>query len=614
MKHPLPEAALKKHIAVLGMTGGGKTFTTKGIVEHILAEDPKARVCVLDPIKSDWWGITSSASGKRAGLPFHILGGPRGHVPLHESTGKAIGELVGSGALPLSIIDMADFGPGGLQAFFNDFAPALIRKMRGVVYLVLEEAHEFAPKERAGFGGETMTVHFAKKLATAGRSKGIRLIVATQRTQALHNALLGSCQTAIVHQLTYPADIDPAEKWLKGHVDKATFEKITSTIPSLPTGTAWLVSGQAKVAEMVHFPRIHTFDNSATPDGAAEVDVKTAPVDREKLRTIMGDAAKEAEADHLPTLKARIRELEAAAAKKPAPVTVALAPAPKPAEVKAEVIEAAFKRGTRAAEKARSDQAKSLKKAVDAGIGKIGQAIEALALLRTDLRAASEDLGNVPEIVDAPPAVTGITHRQAPYTPQPAASSNNPKRGPGSPQKETSAPGDSNPRVSGAVREGLEPRQQRILDALAFWVSLGIDAPSRPQAAMAARYSHTSTGFKNPLSGLSTLGLVEYRPGGLVALTVEGSAKANHPDTPPTTAELQARVWEILEPRQQRILQPLIEAYPEAMTREESAAAANYSHTSTGYKNPLSGLSTLGLVTYLPGGKVAATPILFVEG
>jgi hypothetical protein len=66
-------------------------------VEHVVAQD--FRVCVLDTTKSDWWGITSSASGKREGLPFKILGGPRGHVPLHSSAGKVIGQLVGSGEL-----------------------------------------------------------------------------------------------------------------------------------------------------------------------------------------------------------------------------------------------------------------------------------------------------------------------------------------------------------------------------------------------------------------------------------------------------------------------------------------------------------------------------------
>lgn len=200
MKSIIPLAALQQHIAILGKTGAGKTSTEKLAIEQVVAQD--FRVCVLDAVKSDWWGITSSADGKKPGLPFTILGGPHGHVPLHSSSGKVIGQLVGSGKLPLSIIDMADFEAGGLQKFFVDFAPSLMRHARGVLYLVIEEAHEFAPKERAGFGAENMAIHWAKKLATAGRSKGIRLIVATQRVQALHNAVLGSCETIIAHRLT----------------------------------------------------------------------------------------------------------------------------------------------------------------------------------------------------------------------------------------------------------------------------------------------------------------------------------------------------------------------------------------------------------------------------
>jgi uncharacterized protein len=56
MKHPIPTAALKQHIAFLGKTGSGKTSTAKLAVEQILREDPNARVSILDPLKSDWWG------------------------------------------------------------------------------------------------------------------------------------------------------------------------------------------------------------------------------------------------------------------------------------------------------------------------------------------------------------------------------------------------------------------------------------------------------------------------------------------------------------------------------------------------------------------------------
>jgi hypothetical protein len=313
MMPTVASAILKQHTAILGKTGSGKTSTAKLMVEQVVAEG--ARVCILDPIKSDWWGLTSSSSGKKAGLPFRILGGPRGHVPLHSSAGKAIGELVAKGKLRLSILDMADFEPGGAQKFFVDFAQALFKHAKGVVYLVLEEAHEFAPKERAGFGSENMAIHWAKKLATGSRSKGIRLIVSSQRAQSLHNALLGSCDTLIMHRLTLPADQAPAKDWLKANVSKEVFANVESSMSQLETGTAWICSGEAKIFEQVKFPRIRTYDNSATPDGDSDHDVKTAPVDPDELKSIIGDAVKEAEANDPKALKAEIAKLKAAATK-----------------------------------------------------------------------------------------------------------------------------------------------------------------------------------------------------------------------------------------------------------------------------------------------------------
>jgi hypothetical protein len=206
---------------------------------------------------------------------------------------------------------MADFPAGGLQHFFVDFASVLIRKMRGVLYLVIEEAHEFAPKERTGVGQENLAIHWAKKLATAGRSKGIRLILLSQRTQALHNALLGSCDTLIAHRFTAPADQAPVVQWLKANVEPEIAKRVAASLSSLKTGEGWICSGEAKIFEQRQFPRIHTYDNTATPTGDShEHAVKTAPVDAEKLRQILGDAVKEAEENDVARLKARIRQLE----------------------------------------------------------------------------------------------------------------------------------------------------------------------------------------------------------------------------------------------------------------------------------------------------------------
>lgn len=383
----IPDEVLKHHSGIVGKTGSGKTVTAKGSVEKILRMDPRARVCILDPIKSDWWGLTASADGKKAGLPFMVLGGPRGHVPLSHKAGAAVAEIVANGSLPLSIVDMADFGLGGLQTFFNDFVPVLMRKMRGTLHLVLEEAHEFAPKESAGISGESMGVYHAKKLATAGRSKGIRLMVLTQRTQQLHNSLLGSCENVIIHRLRLPADRKPIESWLKGSVEKEVAEKVIAAMPTIPTGQGFLVGDEGD-GRLLRFPMIRTFDNSAAPSGDAVADVVRAAVDKEFLRTILGEAVAEVEANDPAKLRAEIAALRKAANR-----PTAASPAPPDAQALA----AARREGQEAglAEGAASERER-LRKALDLIFSKVSGLLAGVSESSAALEAAIDPSSPVP--------------------------------------------------------------------------------------------------------------------------------------------------------------------------------------------------------------------------
>lgn len=490
----LPDEVFASHLAVLGKTGAGKSTTIKDICEHLVPQG--ARICIIDPIKSDYWGLTSSADGTKPGLPFHILGGPRGHLPLHESSGAAIAELVASAALPLSILDMKLFGPGGHSRFFIDFAPKLLNSMRGVLYLVIDEAHIFAPKERSGLGDENLGIHYAKLLATAGRSEGIRLILATQRTQALHNAMLGSCETVVAHRLTAPADQKPVIDWLKANVAKDIAAEIAGSLSSLPTGTGWVCSGEAKFFQQVAFPRIQTFDNSATPTGdLAQIKVRTATVDVDKLRAIIGDAAKQAEANDPKALKAEIARLKAAK--------------PEVARNPGELADAE----QRGYERGHDDGSANV-------LNSIGRIADDLA---ASLRAAKESCDQSERLLASFGTFTGAmasSPRIAPPMPSiPALKIN---------MAEMKAPSRAGPPPRGDVT--LSGPQRHLLGTLTWWTVMGHAAPTRTQLAARAGWAPKGSTLRARLSELNAAELVEYPETGRVKLTTKGASRAPQPD------------------------------------------------------------------------------------
>ncbi len=552
LKHfPIPEQALACHTAALGKTGSGKTSSVKAIVEQVATNG--FRVCVLDTIKSDWWGITSSADGKRPGLPFTILGGPRGHLPLHSNAGAAIGQLVGSGQLPLSVLDMADFEAGGLQRFFCDFAPALMRSAKGVLYLVIEEAHELAPKERAGFGAENMAIHWAKKLATAGRSKGIRLIVCTQRTQALHNAVLGSCDTLIAHRLVSPADQEPVLKWLQSQVaNKSSRDEIAQTLAGLPTGTAWVCAAEAEMMQRVKMPLFRTYDNTATPTGDADSEhaVTTAAVDQEQLRTIIGDAVKEAEANDPKRMKLEIAKLKKELAAKPAE-----APA---VDVGGQIHQALLVRDG------------AWMKAVDRFRELAARTLDTLTFM-------------VPSPHDGParnfpalkpmtgPTIDGAVH----WTKADSAKMSK--------------------QIVRAITVGdskLSKAERLILTALAQYHP---KPRTKVQVATLTGYAHTGGGFCNALSSLKTAGLMTGS-GDSFEITETGFHALGDFDPLPTGGALLNHWLGQLSKAERSVLEVVADEWPNHLTKEQIAAQAGYASDGGGFNNALSRLRTLELI------------------
>lgn len=160
--------------------------------------------------------------------------------------------------------------------------------------------------------------------------------------------------------------------------------------------------------------------------------------------------------------------------------------------------------------------------------------------------------------------------------------------------------------------EGITGPMQRILDAIAWLESIGIDVPKQVAVAFLANYSYGGGAFNNPRGSLRSAGLVEYVGSESIRLTEEGRRVANYPQAPLTAGELQKHVMDVLPGPHQKILRVLLEKYPNPISKDECAALAGYAPGGA-FNNPLGRLRSMGLINYPQPGYVVAESLLFLE-
>jgi hypothetical protein len=72
-----------------------------------------------------------------------------------------------------------------------------------LVWLVIDEAHEFLPKE-----GKTVSTDALLTILREGRQPGISLILATQQPGKIHTDVMTQADTVISHRLTAKIDVE----------------------------------------------------------------------------------------------------------------------------------------------------------------------------------------------------------------------------------------------------------------------------------------------------------------------------------------------------------------------------------------------------------------------
>jgi transposase-like protein len=307
----LPVAALDQRLAVVGMSGSGKTYATKGLVERLMQAG--ARVCVVDPL-GVWWGLRFAADGSTsANSPLVVFGGRHADIPLTAGMGAALGCLIGTQALAC-VVDVSDLGSAlARRTFMTAFTESLYGSNMEPLHLVLDEADLWAP-QRVQLDGYDLLGR-VEEIVRRGRVRGFVPWLITQRPAVLHKDVLSQADILVSMKLTSSQDRAAVGRCIEGQADQAEGRRILAALPRLGRGEGWVWAPSDGVLARVVFPRIQTFDSSGAPRRTERLQaVAPTPVDLSALVVALAayetDDVRVARSSEVFALERRLQERE----------------------------------------------------------------------------------------------------------------------------------------------------------------------------------------------------------------------------------------------------------------------------------------------------------------
>jgi uncharacterized protein len=555
----LPAEAVTETLAILAKRGSGKTYTASVLVEEML--DARLQVVVLDPMGA-WYGLRSSADGKGTGYPIAILGGDHADIPLEPTAGVVVADLLVDERLS-AILDVSPWTKADRRRFVADLLERLYVRNREAMHLVLEEADLFAPEGQLRDPGDQRMLGAVYDIVRRGRGRGIGSTLITQRSASLSKEVLDQTEILVALRTTGPRDRKAIEGWINVHGVDEERTTVMSSLPSLPTGTAWVWWPVEGILRQVHIRERRTYDSSATPKpGERRAAPKTvADVDLSALQERMAATIERVKADDPKELRRRIRELDQQLATRPTETRV---------ETVEKVVEVPV---------LTEDQLHKLEAAwvnLSGLSDEIGEAAETIAAAIRQTR----DTPMKGRVAEAPRGVSGPARK----SPEP--------RGQSAPVEPTATPPlvAARPVSDGEMRLGQAERT--FLAALAQYPERGL---SKKRLSLITGYSGKSGHFANVLGRLRGLELVER--GDPIRITPAGVAAAGDYEPLPAPGEELVGYWMArLGKAESAFLAAFTDAYPASLTREELGESTGYSYASGHFANVLGRLRGLGLV------------------
>jgi hypothetical protein len=601
---------LRTRLLIQANSGGGKSWLLRRLAEQLFGKIP---VIIIDPE-----GEFASLREKYG----YVLLGQGGEASADPRYAAAFAEkfLEIKASVVCDLFESFRKNPQGRHTWTKNFCNGLLdapKRFWHPTILIIDEFHKFVPEKGAG---ESEASEAVIGCGTAGRKRGICLIGATQRLSKVRKDVSAELLNRLVGPTFEDVDLDRAADLLSvlKHDKREFFAKMRILEPGMFYALGRAISKERILVKIGAIKTTHPEMGSGrfTPE---------PPPPPERVMALLpklADLPKAAEekARTEAELRQEIRSLKAQVRAHPQP-----APGADVAHYEAtkrnwkfsldkiERLERQIKLLRQLGEdmfKILIEQQVRIEKAhagtTEQLIRVKGEAATSAEVLQTYNRLLKQIKGRMTRVTIPGGDVTKETITVVPKSEQPLKpqtfflnEQHELPRTPRQKQPHTLEPGQ------------ITPRQRAILAALVDFEAIGRTEVSRKWIAARAGASHRSSAYGNNLSYLRTHGYLEYGSEGL-RLTDAGRAIVPSQAAPLDTEALLESCLKLLTPAMQRILKPLHAAHPASMSREELAAAAGASPTSSAYGNNLSALHTAGMIDYVPGGAKAAD-WLFVE-
>lgn len=232
----IPINAATKTFAILAKRGAGKTYTAGVLAEEYSKNN--IPFVVFDPIDV-WWGLRLDKSGKNKGLPVVVFGLQHADIPLNKDMGQEIAQAVVRENISC-VISTFGMPKTHMRHLIAEFSEELLNINNTPRHVFIEEAHEFVPQRVQGAGAKCFSA--VEALVVMGRNRGIGVTLINQRAATINKDVLTQLDTLIALRNVGPQDRKALKDWVEFHTAEGDFNKFMDSLPSLPTGEAWIWS------------------------------------------------------------------------------------------------------------------------------------------------------------------------------------------------------------------------------------------------------------------------------------------------------------------------------------------------------------------------------------